>query len=142
MSFWTRLPAAAAYAAGMTLVVAGIAQSQNVRAAEPAGIDPTRVCKAAIAAIMHRDPGSISASGPTAGSVRLRYIRDTDGTPWAYRCRLEGDRVIWASDTGRWRTDPADDVIHFSANATSVTITEKYSDGSSNVTSYEMSRLK
>jgi hypothetical protein len=36
-----------------------------------------------------------------------------DNFVWTYRCRVEGNRVVWASEPGRWRDGPKDDEIFF-----------------------------
>jgi hypothetical protein len=95
-----------------------------------AGADQRKVCKAAIAAIMGRDPAIISTKGPSGGIVHLEYIRPDDKTRWAYRCRLEGNRVLWASPTGRWMDKDMDGKVTYSAGAQGVTIHQSFSDGS------------
>ena len=90
-----------------------------------------KVCKAAVAAIMGRDAKIIKIDKQDGAVTHLSYVRPNDGTLWKYRCKLEGNRVIWASDTGRWRTDPLDEEILFKVDeASGVTITQEYTDGS------------
>jgi hypothetical protein len=50
----------------------------------------------------------------TAGDVLfLTYVRPMDNFVWTYRCRIEGNRVVWATEPGRWRDDPKDDEVFF-----------------------------
>lgn len=99
----------------------------------PAAPKPlAKICKAAIATIMAKDPSIISINSETAGVIALSYYRPSDAKLWSYRCRIEGEKVIWASETGRWRTHPADEVIAFKLSDNAVTISEKYTDGSVN----------
>jgi hypothetical protein len=98
--------------------------------AAAAETDVEAVCKAAIAAIMGRDPSIISIDNRREGVINLSYIRKDDNTRWAYRCKVDGNRVIWATDTGRWRTHRMDEKITFTSDASGITITQTFSDGS------------
>jgi hypothetical protein len=50
----------------------------------------------------------------TVGDVLfLTYVRPIDNFVWTYRCRIEGNRVVWASEPGRWRDDPKDEKVLF-----------------------------
>ena len=50
----------------------------------------------------------------TTGDVLfLTYVRPTDNFVWTYRCRIEGNRGVWATEPGRWRDDPEDDEVLF-----------------------------
>jgi len=80
--------------------------------AEPS-FDPPAICRTAIAAIMDREPKLMQTRTVADGVVMLTYARPIDNFVWAYRCRLEGNRVIWASEPGRWRDKAKDDKILF-----------------------------
>jgi hypothetical protein len=100
-----------------------------------------QICKAGIGLVMGRDPLTMDARELT-GLVTLSYVRSDDGTRWSYRCRLDGDRIIWASDTGRWRTHPLDGVLQYTVSEHgSLLITESYSDGSSRSRTFSTSGL-
>ena len=73
--------------------------------------DPPAICRTAIAAIMDRDPKLMQTTTAADGVVMLTYARPIDNFVWAYRCRLEGNRVIWANEPGRWRDKAKDDKI-------------------------------
>jgi hypothetical protein len=75
--------------------------------------DPPAICRTAIAAIMDRDPKLMQTRTVADGIVMLTYARPIDNFVWAYRCRLEGNRVIWANEPGRWRDKAKDDKILF-----------------------------
>ena len=124
---------------GIVAVLASLAATPTA-AAEPS-VGQEGICKAAVAAMMGRDPKIMKIDRRDGDIVHLSYIRTDDGTRWSYRCRLEGDRVIWASDTGRWRTDPADEKILFSINAKGVTITQAWTDGSKSTDTYPAKAL-
>ena len=80
--------------------------------AEPA-FDARAICRTAIAAITGRDLKLFQAADARDGVVALTYARPFDNFVWAYHCRLEGNRVIWADEPGRWRQEAKDDKIFF-----------------------------
>jgi hypothetical protein len=100
--------------------------------------DRRRVCRAAIADLNGHSPEIVSVTSATDDSIVVSYVRPDDGKEWTNECRFEGNRVIWrtigafgGSDPGRWRDAPLDEVITFTVQDASVTITTTYSDGSS-----------
>lgn len=99
------------------------------------------ICKAAIAEIMGRDPQIIKIDGSAQGITKLSYVRPDDGSKWAYRCKVDGNQVIWAADPGRWREHPMDEKIFFESDDTSVTIIQQFNDGSALRDSFPRSSL-
>ena len=93
-----------------------------------------RVCRAAIADLNGRSPSIMKVVRENAGTIRIRYARPSDGKVWTSDCRLEGDRVLWrtvdasgaGSGEGRWRDDPADEVLTYLLDGTRVTITTAF----------------
>ena len=71
------------------------------------------ICRMAIAVVRERDPKLIQARDLADGVVVLNYTRPFDNFIFSYRCRVEGDRVVWADDPGRWREDAGDARISF-----------------------------
>jgi hypothetical protein len=99
--------------------------------AEPP-FDARAICRTAIAAMKGRDPKLIQATDAADGVTLLTYVRPIDNFIWTYRCRIEGDRVLWADEPGRWREDAADDRIFFEilAAGAQLRITANHADGS------------
>ncbi|MBZ7924326.1 PH domain-containing protein [Ensifer adhaerens] len=124
-------PASVKVAAAETILPAPVITVEHTEA----------VCKASIAAIMGRPPSIISTRPLETGVVGVSYTRSNDGSVWRYRCKLSADRVIWASDTGRWRDNPADEIVRFSLSGNSLTISQIFSDGSSSQEGYSLSDL-
>jgi len=64
----------------------------------------------------------------------VHYIRPSDQSRWAVRCRLQGDRVIWMSDnpdsSGRWRDGPEDEKLTWQIRNDKLTMKLTYPDGS------------
>jgi hypothetical protein len=71
------------------------------------------ICRTAIASIMGRDPKIMQVTRTAGDVLFLTYVRAMDNFVWTYRCRVEGNRVVWASEPGRWRDDPEDDKVFF-----------------------------
>ncbi len=92
-------------------VAFSIAAGSPVSADQP--FDAKAICRTAIAAITGRDLKLFQAADARDGVVALTYARPFDNFVWAYHCRLEGNRVIWADEPGRWRQEAKDDKIFF-----------------------------
>lgn len=91
---------------------------------------------------MGRDPKIIAVDKTEGDVIYVSYRRPDDGTVWKQRCRIEGTKIIWATETGRWRVHPLDEVITYSATPSALTIQQKFTDGSTSTKSYSMSQLK
>jgi hypothetical protein len=72
------------------------------------------ICRAAIASITDRDPKIMQVTRTVGSVLFLTYVRPIDNFIWTYRCRIEGNRVVWADEPGRWREDNLrDDKMYF-----------------------------
>jgi hypothetical protein len=71
------------------------------------------ICRAAIGSLMDRDPKAFRVTRTNGDILFLSYVRPIDNFDWTYRCKIRGNRVIWASEPGRWREDPKDDKVSF-----------------------------
>jgi hypothetical protein len=91
------------------------------------------ICRTAVASIAGRDPKIMQVTRTVGDVLFLTYVRPIDNFVWTYRCRLEGNRVVWASEPGRWRDDPDDDKVFFEdvGAGRQLRIIESHSDGSS-----------
>lgn len=76
--------------------------------------------------------------------IHVEYVLREGGAVWGYRCRVDGQRVMWASAKGWWNTHPKDPVITFELTGDQryVTIIERSVDGSDEVTSFSLSKLR
>lgn len=120
------------------------------RAVEPSqsgAPDPSftlsQISRAAIGLIMSRNPSTIHAT--TAGDeIRLSYVRENDQTEWKYKCKLDGDRILWAANPGgRWRNHPLDEKIYYRVLPGGfLEIEEYFSDGSSHKENYTQQQLR
>src|SRR4051812_27177720 len=85
--------------------------------------EPKAICRAAMAVITGRDLKLFQAADAPDGTIALTFARPFDNFVWAYHCRLEGERVIWADEPGRWRQDAKDDRISFEVVGAQLRIT-------------------
>lgn len=99
------------------------------------------ICKGAISTIMGRDPAIIRVDKLSQPVVFLSYVWADDNTRWSYRCKLEGSRIFWATPDGRWRTHEADEVITFEVVKNTISIRQKFADGSESEDNYSLSQL-
>ena len=92
--------------------------------------EPTKVqvCKAAISSIMGVEPETIKTSEKKDGTIYLYYQLDGKWSRYDYKCKLEGDKVIWGTALARWRTHDDDSVITFSVKNAQLIIKESFPD--------------
>jgi hypothetical protein len=98
---------------GAVLLVAWPATGSFVAAAPL--FEPEAICRIAIASIKGRDPKLMKVALVKDDVFFLTYTRPIDSFVWTYRCRIDGSRVVWADEPGRWRNEPKDDKISFEA---------------------------
>jgi hypothetical protein len=112
-------------------------------AAEPS-FDPAAICRTAMAAIMDRDLKLMQARSAPDGVVMLTYVRPIDNFVWAYRCRLEGNRVVWANEPGRWREDALDDKVFFEVvgSGAQLRIIENHVDGTTTRQLFDRNKIE
>ena len=113
----------------------------NVHAGEYGVFSENQICKAGIAKIMGRNPAIIKIDRVDNDAIYLSYVRQDDQTKWKYKCKVEGNRIIWGSDTGRWRTHPMDSKVSFRVADSSVMVVDAYGDGSSSEETYSLEQL-
>lgn len=87
-----------------------------------------QICKAALSSIMGVEIKDIDTKQKGNGITYMYYRLEDESRRYDYRCRLEGNRVIWGSAMGRWRTQKDDAVITFSVKNGKVIIKEKFDD--------------
>jgi hypothetical protein len=114
----------------LTIVTATLARMPPLLAAPAFNVEA--ICRTAIASIMGRDPKMMQITLTTGDVLILTYTRPIDNFVWTYRCRLEGNHVLWAIEPGRWRDNPRDDKISFEVidGGKQLLIIEVHSDGS------------
>nr|WP_306561163.1 hypothetical protein [Proteus terrae] len=108
-------------------------------------VDVGQVCKASAATMFGRDHKIMQLDTIENGIAYVHYIRSVDNSRWAIKCKLNGEKVIWASNnadsSGRWRDDPLDSIVKYSVNGGDITISEIYSDGSKTEKTYPIKEL-
>ena len=104
----------------------------------------TEICRAGIATIMSKNVGIVAFDGKSGSSYKFHYIRDSDSSRWGFRCYLDGNTLIWATEDGPWRTRGGDAPVTWRVSVPDdrLTITEDYADGSATVRSYSLSEVR
>ena len=115
------------------LIIVAMLSTGLSPASAAAAFEVEAICRTAIASIMGRDPKLMQVTRTDGDILFLTYVRAMDNFVWTYRCRLEGNRVVWASEPGRWRDDPKDDEVLFEIvdAGKQLRIIENHGDGSS-----------
>jgi hypothetical protein len=103
------------------------------RASAAPAFEVEAICRTAIASIMGRDPKVMQVTLTVGDVLFLTYVRPMDNFVWTYRCRIKGNRVMWANEPGRWRDDPKDKKVFFEVieGGKQLRIIEDNGDGSS-----------
>jgi hypothetical protein len=106
--------------------------------------EPEAICRTALASIMGRDPKIVRVTRISGDVLFLSYLRPIDNFVWAYRCKIQGNRVIWASDPGRWREAPKDDKVFFEivGDGKQLRIIENHRDGSTTKELFERDQIQ
>jgi hypothetical protein len=115
------------------LIMVAMLSADPSPASAAAAFEVEAICRTAIASIMGRDPKLMQVTRTAGDVLFLTYVRAMDNFVWAYRCRVEGNRVVWASEPGRWRDGPKDDEVLFEVvdAGKQLRIIENHGDGSS-----------
>lgn len=82
------------------------------------------ICKAGIAKIMGRDPSTMSSRPSPDETIKVTYVRADDGKRFSYKCKTDGNRILWGGSEGRWRTDPSDPVLTFEVKGNVISIAD------------------
>jgi hypothetical protein len=117
-------------AAALSFVATAIVD--HASGAEKKSFSHAQICKAGIAAIAGRDPTIVKVDRAQMDAIYLSYVWPTDGKRWAYKCKIQGDKIISGADAGRWRTHRDDSVITFNVQGSTLIGVERFGDGSSN----------
>jgi hypothetical protein len=114
------------------LVLLAMMAALASRAAAGTTFEREAICRTAIASIADRDPKAVQVTETVGEVLFLAYLRPIDNFIWNYRCRIENNRVIWATDPGRWRDDIQDDKIFFEivGAGSQLRIIVRHADGS------------
>lgn len=112
----------------LTMLFAGIS-----KASDAPSFEADAICRTAIASIAGRDPKMVRVTLTARNVIFLSYLRPIDNFVWTFRCRVEDNRVLWASEPGRWRDAPEDGKVFFEivSGGKQLRIIENHSDGSS-----------
>ena len=94
------------------------------------------MCRATNSVLFNR-PVSIIKVKPSYGKEYiLSYVRPADGILWDYKCRVEGDQVLWGSPSGRWRNHASDEKVKVDVSRGKLEVQVTYPDGSSQARSF------
>ena len=114
--------------------------SLSAASAQPA-FEAKAICRAAMAVITGRDLKLFQAADAPDGTIELTFARPFDNFVWAYHCRLEGNRVIWADEPGRWRQDARDDKIAYEVSGAQLRITRTPVNGAATQEVFERDKF-
>lgn len=125
----------------VTAVLGGLSSTPLPAADSASSVTKSQICKAGVATVMGRDPKIMRIDREAHGVVYLSYVRGDDGSLWSYKCKIDGSLIIWGSDTGRWRDNPADPTVTYRIKPETIQVEEKYGDGSTNKQSFNLNQI-
>lgn len=96
------------------------------------------ICRFGIATVFGRSPEIMKTRHIGGGTYKVSYVRKSDATHWHNKCRVEGNRIVWGSYDGRWRTHPADSQVTFAVSGERIVVTDTFLDGSATVKKYSI----
>jgi hypothetical protein len=131
-------------ASSLSLVLTVLACAAMPAFGASSSFAPEAICRTAIGSVMGRDPKVVVVTRIDGEILYLSYVRPIDNFVWDYRCRIEGNRVIWASEPGRWREGPKDDVVLFEVigDGNQLRIIENHRDGSARKEEFDRSKVQ
>ncbi|WP_018403228.1 hypothetical protein [Marinobacter gelidimuriae] len=117
---------------------------QATTTVEAGKISDGQICKAAVATMFFQSPSIISVD-KASEPFELSYVRSVDNSTWRYRCKVDGNEIIWAGwvdgKWGRWRNGQYDAEITYTKNGTKIQISEQYPGSEASLKSYDASSL-
>lgn len=102
---------------------------------------PFMICKATVSKVMGTDPHIIKKDKVSGNIVFLSYKRESDGKQWAYKCKIIGNTVVWATATGRWRDSEYDSSLTYEISGDTLIITERHTDASEGTKIFTIDQL-
>lgn len=96
-----------------------------------------QICKATIATVMFKQPSIMVSKKLSNGDIKVSYIRN-NGTKWAYKCKINGQNILWGNIEGRWRDE---DIITYSTQKQTITINKITSGAERTIKSFEKNQL-
>lgn len=100
-----------------------------------------QICKAGIAAIMGRDPGTMITQPISNGVYQVAYMRSDDGKRFTYKCKIERNRILWGNIDGRWRNHSADSMVTYMVDGDRIIVTDNFGGGSALKKQYSLSQI-
>jgi hypothetical protein len=110
-------------------------------AAEKDTFTKNQICKAGIAKIMGRNPTGMNIDRITEKTIFISYVRTDDRKKFSYKCKINGNRIIWGSVSGRWREHSMDSKVSFKVNGNMITVKDQFNDGSSSSETFTLKQL-
>jgi hypothetical protein len=123
------------YTSKIVGILCFVIASTNVSADDSKFCDQ-QICRAAIATVMYKDVGIVTASGD--GVIAVTYRSDSLKT---FKCRIDGQRLMWGNADGRCRDHAMDEKVMWEMRGDILVIRQPWSDGSVSEDEFGADRL-
>ena len=97
------------------------------------------ICRAGISALYYKPLEIVKTINRKEETVYISHVRPSDSKTWHYKCKITGNRILWGTKDGRWRTHQLDEAVYYTYDSKTkkVTIEVKYPN-SSDKTDYQL----
>jgi hypothetical protein len=95
------------------------------------------VARFAISTIMGQPPKKIKVE-TVNGLYFVSYVRKSDSKLFEYKIKIDDNKIVWGNIDGRWRDSEYDERISFKEEGNKLTITQAFSDGTSDEKVFKM----
>ncbi|PLX79866.1 MAG: hypothetical protein C0616_10240 [Desulfuromonas sp.] len=105
------------------------------------GQNDVQICKAGISTVMKRKPAHLAVKDQDKQAVYLAIVENGVEQKWGYKCRVEGDRVVWGAENGRWMTDRKDATVTYKVEGDTLTVMQMFYQGGRRVKTFSLEGL-
>lgn len=104
------------------------------------GLD--QICRAAISTIFDEKPEDIELFRQQLNVNYLRFPKNDKNQVNRFKCIVQGDEIIWATEMGAYRNTPIDSKITFEAKDNVLVVKEIHKNGSIFRKAFDVEKLK
>ena len=119
-----------------------VACNNNAPATKETGLNDKELCVAAMSMVMKREPFHFVVKGVMEETVYIVPAYQEIGRQNEYRCRVEGDQIVWAAKNGRWMNGRKDPKISYSLEDDALQLNQVFDTGVSRKRTFSLAQLR
>ena len=90
----------------------------------------TQICRAGISTIWNQKLEDVTVDRTQLNIVYVSFPPNSSGTSSAFKCVVNGDKIVWGTTFGNWRDTDLDSVIEFNTKGGVLFVRERHNNGS------------